>query len=235
VLSLVPNDASDIRDASEASLAAVDSLRFRSSLFRVLTIVFGALGAVMVVLALIPLARRSRADSAIERDRIPDRAVMARVIDDLGEIQKRASAEGWSDDTLSRALGDARLVAAAAIGQSISQKPFNGTVNGSVKGTPPEGRLVVSHGLIRANRAAVASVVTVTHLAKAARDDSFSTTRRQQLEGLQGALNTFANALYPKAPARDVTSLDDAVRYVSGVAREIAKERSWQNSLWARR
>ena len=36
VLSLVPADAADIRDASEASLGAVDSLRFRSSLFRVL-------------------------------------------------------------------------------------------------------------------------------------------------------------------------------------------------------
>jgi hypothetical protein len=34
VLSLVPADASDIRDASEASLGAVESLRFRSSLFR---------------------------------------------------------------------------------------------------------------------------------------------------------------------------------------------------------
>ena len=29
VLSLVPNDAADIRDASDASLAAVDALRFR--------------------------------------------------------------------------------------------------------------------------------------------------------------------------------------------------------------
>src|SRR6478735_8676857 len=94
ILSLVPNDAADIRDASDASLAAVDALRFRSSLFRVLTIVFGALGAVMVVLALVPLARRSRVASAVERDRIPDRAVMARVIADLDEVQQRASGEG---------------------------------------------------------------------------------------------------------------------------------------------
>ena len=61
VLSLVPNDASDIRDASDASLGAVDSLRFRSSLFRVLTIALGALAAVMVVLALVPLARSTTA------------------------------------------------------------------------------------------------------------------------------------------------------------------------------
>jgi hypothetical protein len=120
VLSLVPNDASDIRDASEASLAAVDSLRFRSSLFRVLTFAFGALAAVMVVLALVPLARRSTSVARAERDRVPDRAVMRGVIDDLTAIEKRVAAEGWSDDTASRALADTRLVAAAAIDQPIS-------------------------------------------------------------------------------------------------------------------
>src|SRR5204863_102214 len=61
VLSLVPADASDIRDASEAGLGAVESLRFRSSLFRILTLTFGALAAVMAVLALVPLTRKRAA------------------------------------------------------------------------------------------------------------------------------------------------------------------------------
>jgi len=227
VLSLVPNDAADIRDASEASLAAVDSLRSRSSLFRVLTIVFGALGAVMAVLALVPLARRSRAVSTIERERIPDRAVMARVIADLDEVRKRASADGWSDETVARALSDARIVAAAAIGHSISQKPLKGGV--------PDGRILVNHGVIRRSDATVASPVTASDLAAAVKGDAFSTTRLQQLDGLQGALNTFTNALYRREPARDVTTLDEAVRHVSDVASAIARERSWLNTLWARR
>ena len=227
ILSLVPNDASDIRDASEASLAAVDSLRFRSSLFRVLTIVFGALGAVMVVLALVPLARRSGVASAVERDRIPDRAVMSRVITDLDEVQRRASGEGWSDETIARALGDARLVAAAAIGRPISEKPLKGNV--------PEGRVLVRHGLVRPSVATVASSVTATDVAAAASGAAVSTTRQQQLEGLQSALDTFTNALYRREPARDVTLLDEAVRQVSSVARAIASERSFLRTLWARR
>jgi len=236
VLSLVPNDASDIRDASEASLAAVDALHFRSSLFRVLTIVFGALGVVMVALALVPLTRRSRSAATTERDRITDRAVMASVIADLDEVRKRASAEGWSDDTISRAFGDARLVAAAAIGHSISQKPLNGAPlrQGSGGQAVPEGRILVSHGLIRANKVTVTSSVTANDLANAAGHAAFSTTRQQQVEGLQGALNTFTNALYRKEPLRDVTSLDEAVRHVSSVAKEIAQERSW-SSQWLRR
>ena len=110
VLSLVPDDASDIRDASEASLAAVDSLRFRSSLFRVLTIAFGALAAVMIVLALVPLARSTTTASSAERGRIPDRAVLNRVADELGELQKRV-AGGWTDDAVARALRLTRLIA----------------------------------------------------------------------------------------------------------------------------
>jgi hypothetical protein len=227
ILSLVPNDAADIRDASEASLAAVDSMRFRSSLFRVLTIVFGAFSAVMVVLALVPLARRSRAVSTSERHRIPDRAVMAGVIADLDDVRKRASAEGWSDDTLARAFGDARLVAAAAIGQALSEKPLTGDV--------PEGRLLVSHGAISATKATVASPVTANDLAAAAATAKVSTTRQQQIEGLRDALDTFTNALYRRDPPRDATALDEAVRQASSIATAIASERSWLNTLWARR
>jgi hypothetical protein len=226
ILSLVPNDATDIRDASDASLAAVDSLRFRSSLFRVLTMVFGALSAVMVVLALVPLARRSRTISTIDRDRMPDRAVMAAVLADLDQVRKRAAAEGWSDDTIARALGDARLVAAAATGQAISEKPLNGAV--------PEGRILVSHGMIRATKATVASSLTAIELAKAVNGTSLSTTRQQQVDGLRGALDTFANALYRREPMREVTSLDEAVRQVSSVAQAVASERSWLKTVWRR-
>jgi hypothetical protein len=61
-----------------------------------------------------------------------------------------------------------------------------------------------------------------------------STTRQQQVEGLRGALDTFTSALYRREPARDVTSLEEAVRHVSSVAKDIASERSWLNTLWRR-
>ena len=76
VLSLVPADAADIRDASEASLGAVDSLRFRSSLFRVLTLTFAALAAVMAgtgVDAAGAIARRGRRRRAGPHSRSGDR------------------------------------------------------------------------------------------------------------------------------------------------------------------
>ncbi len=239
VLSMVPNDAVDIRDASAASLAAVDSLRFRSSLFGVLTLVFGALAAVMMVLALVPLARKRTVVTGAERDRVPDRAVLNRVADDLAELQKRV-AGGWTDADVARALALTRVVAAAAIDHPASQKAL---VRGQAV---PEGRLLVHHGLITSTSATVSSPVTSADVAQAlARPETLSTTRRQQLEGLQSAFGSLNDALYRQQPVRDGSTLDEAVRHAIGVARAIAQERSWMRRLrqgagapgnqWARR
>ncbi len=229
VLSMVPNDAADIRDGSQAGLAAVDSLRFRSSLFRVLALAFAALAAVMAVVALWPLARSTTVVAGAQRDRIPDHAVMNRVADELGELQKGV-AGGWTDAAAARALVLTRLVAAAAIARPISQKE---SAAGDVV---PDSRLLVQYGLIKSMRATVSSPATAGDLARGlSQPNAFSPSQRLQLEGLQSAMLALANALYRKEPVRDSSTLDDAVRQAIGVARAIAQQRSWWKSRWARR
>ena len=230
VLSLVPADADDIRDASEASLGAVESIRFRSSVFRVLTFTFAALAAVMAVLALVPLTRSSAARSGKQPNRLPDRAILASAAADLAQVQSRANREGWADDTVARALGSMRLIAAAAVGQAISQKPT--PPNAAV----PDGRLLVEHGLLRRSGITVSSAATADDIARArATTGAFSTTRLQQLEGLQTGLSALTAALYRQAPARDAATIDDAVTQAIAVAKDIARERSWLSTQWARR
>lgn len=229
VLSLVPADAADIRDASEASLAAVDGLRFRSSAFQVLAVTFGALAAVMVVLALVPLARAKHGAGTVERDRVPDRAILSRAARELSEVQAQAARDGWNDDSLARALLAARLIAAAAVNHAISQKR-------ATNGTSPEGRLLVRHGLVRPLTVAVSSATTADDIqrARAGNAAQFSTTRQQQLESLQSGLTSLTAALYRQAPSRDAGELDDAVRHALGLAHDLARERSaW--TVWARR
>ena len=77
VLSLVPKDATDIRDGSDASLGDVETLRFRSSLFELLAVALGAIATVVAVMALVPLARGARSAGPIATNRLPDRAVAA--------------------------------------------------------------------------------------------------------------------------------------------------------------
>jgi hypothetical protein len=237
VLSLVPADAADIRDASEASLGAVESLRFRSSLFRVLTLTFAALAAVMAVLALVPLARSRVTTGDDKRGRISERAIVDGASQDLRALQSRVTAEGWSDETVARALASMRLIAAAAIDQPISQKPL------AVNGVVPDGRLLVSDGLLRKSGATVSSAATADDVGRAESPDG-SSTRQQQLEGLRSGLLAFTTALYRQEPVRDPSVLDEAVRHAIAIARDVASERSWfsrrrrgfgdQGTLWRR-
>ena len=231
VLSLVPAEAADIRDGSDASLGAVESLRFRGSMFQILAIALGGIAAVMAVMALVPLARGAKKTGVIASDRLPDRAVASRAARELTEVQAMAAGDGWTEIAVARALAAVRLIAALAIRHPISEKVMKA-------GAPvPDGRLAVTHGRVRAMRAAVSSAVTATDVAVTGSqlDDSVSLTHRQQLEGLQSALSDFTAALYRQAPARDAAVLNEAARHAREVANDLQRERNAWSTWWSQR
>jgi hypothetical protein len=148
----------------------------------------------------------------------------------LADAQAKASRDGWDDDPIARARLAARLIAAAAVDQTISQKPVD------TNGSAPDGRLVVSHGVVRPKTMSVSSSTTADDIQRARNGGPprFSTTRQQQLEGLQAGLAALTAALYRKEPSRDQSALDDASRQALSLARELQSERSvWKR--WARR
>ena len=209
VLSLVPADASDIRDSAEANLGAVQALRTRARTFRAVAYALGGLAAVMAIVALVPLARRARRPGERARALAPGRVVAARAVASLSEIQSRAARDGWNDETLSAALSAARLIAAGAVGRGISQKdlPPDGKV--------PEGRLLVEYGFPRRTRATVSSAATADDVARVlAGEHQFSATRAQQLDTLRTALLLLTASLYRRAPDRDPAAIDESVRQI---------------------
>lgn len=231
VLSLVPKEASDIRDASDASLGAVESLRFRSSLFQILAIALGAVAAVMAVIALIPLTRGARQAGAIASDRLPDRAVASHAARALTGTQAAAAVDGWTDEGVARALASVRIIAALAIRRPVSEKILAATA------PVPEGRLAVSHGRVRTRRASVSSPVTAAEVAVFASKltDAVSLMHRHHLEGLQSALADLTAALYRQTPARDAAALNEAVRHALEVASDLQRERNAWGTWWSRR
>ncbi len=231
VLSLVPKEAIDIRDGSDASLGAVESLRFRSSLFQILAVALGAIAAVMAVMALMPLARGARKTGVIESDRLPDRAVASHAARVLADIQAVTAGDGWTDEAVARALASVRVIAALAIRRPVSEKVLAATA------PVPEGRLAVSHGRVRPRRASVSSPVTAADMAVfgSTLDDSASLAHRQHLEGLESALADLTAALYQQTPVRDAATLSEAVRHALGVASDVQRDRNAWSTWWSRR
>ncbi|MGH9219051.1 MAG: hypothetical protein ACRD1W_07105 [Vicinamibacterales bacterium] len=228
VLSLVPADADDIRDGADASLAAVEALRSRSRIFEAVAIALGVVAGIMVVLALVPVARRT--GPAADRNAVPNRAILTAAVAALREEQTRAARDGWTDDTIAGALASMRLIAAAAIDHPISQKPL------SADRPVPDGRLRADHGWPRRRTATISSAVTPEDLARTgSRDGATTLTRTQQLDELRASLAALTAALYRREPKRDAASLDEAVRQATSMAEAMARERTTWIPRWARR
>ena len=227
VLSLVPADAGDIRDASAASLGTVSALRARSRMFELVAYSLVALALVMVVLAVVPLTRR-RGKAAAGPALLPDRAVLTRAADVLADVQGRAARDGWSDDLVADALSAMRLIAAAAIGRPVSQHaaPKDGSV--------PAGRLLVRAGVLRPVTATVSSSITADEVGRSVSRNAelMTLTRGHHLEGLQSGLALMTAALYRQSPSREPAELNEAVRHAISVGREIAAERRAGVGAW---
>ena len=228
VLSLVPADAADIRDGGDAGLDAVESLRFRTNLFQIVAVALGAIAAVVALLAFLPLTRRTKIAARADDGRLPDRAVLHHVAEELESVKREAAIEGWTDAVTARALAALRIVASHAIERVSSQKPL-------APGAPtPEGRLAAAHGWPKATRVSVSSPVTADDVGRAGSKlaDSVSLTTRHHLEGLQQGIAALTAAMYRQSPVRDSHELDEAVRHGASVARTLGQERAAWKTLW---
>jgi hypothetical protein len=217
VLSLVPEDADDIRDASEASLGAVDALRSRSRMFELLAISLAVLAGAMLLFALVPMARRTRAAAGADRDAIPDRAIVRAAAASLRETQGRAAADRWSDEHLAAALSAMRVIAGVAAKRPLSSKPL------PADGVTPEGRIRIDRGVLRRRAVTVSSAATGEEL-----------STMPHLDGLRSAIASLTAALYRRMPQRDAVAIDEAVRTAIDEAHRLAAQRSWLKTAWAR-
>jgi hypothetical protein len=218
VLSLVPAEATDIRDGSEAGFGVVDTLRFRASLFRVIGTAFGVIALIVGVWALAPWARLARRVSPESAHHIPDRVVLRELRVQLDTLKSETERE-WTDDLVVRALRLVRLVSSFAIGRPISQRSV--TSDGVVT-----TRIPVSHGVIRPARVTVASSVTADDVARAMGDmPEAEAARPGELEVLRDGLTALTEAAYRQTGERDSARLDAALNAAIAATSRLASER----------
>jgi hypothetical protein len=135
LISMVPDDATDIREAPAMLFSAIESRDARANLMQTTAGILFALAGVVVLVMLISMLRRKKPVAATAQTHLPHRTVLAAVARELDEVQ-RQSRGGWTQDLAGRALAAARISGAYAIGRSIGQRPAAGA-------QPVDGVLVV--------------------------------------------------------------------------------------------
>jgi hypothetical protein len=237
ILSLVPADASDIRDASAETFVDLDRRTFRANLLTVIGGVLFALAALVAILTVVRVFLRARKPTAAADRLVGDAAILRGVGRELNAVQRERENSGWTSELASRALAALRIVATYALGRraarAIAPSPVTShqspaTVDRPVVG----GRLVINVGWPRTRHVAVSGAATPQQLAYAIAR-STNGHRPGELESIEEALSRFTVAQYgrPSDSAEpgsfDDGSLDESLRNARQVLRRLKIEQTW--------
>ena len=166
VLSLVPSDATDIRDTSSGeTFSDIDQRGFRANLLTVIGGVLFVLAGLMALLALVRLFQRYRKPVVVSERLIGDTAILSGVGRELSAVQRDRDAGSWTPEIAARAIGALRIAATYAIGRPVSQMPASRLLADGGETAEP-GRLILKAGWPRGKRIAVSGAVTPQTVAR---------------------------------------------------------------------
>src|SRR6266849_1858068 len=123
VLSLVPADASDIRDTSGETFSDIDQRAFRANLFTVIGGVLLVLAGLLALLALVRVFARYRKPATASDRLIGDATILRGVGRELAAVRRQREESGWSPELAGRALAALRIAATYAVGRRVGHLP----------------------------------------------------------------------------------------------------------------
>jgi hypothetical protein len=225
VLSLVPADASDIRDASAETFADLDQRAFRANLLIVIGGVLFALAGLLALLALVRLVGSLRKPSTGTERLVSDGAILRAAGRELSAVQRDREGAGWTPELAARALTALRVAAAYALGRQVARTEIPTTPGAIVP--DGAGALTVSSGWLGRKKIIVSGAATPRSLASE-RARGLGTERRATLlESLDRALSQFTTAQYGRPEALDSAALDEALTTGRTALKRVAFEQTW--------
>jgi hypothetical protein len=206
VMSLVPREASDIRDASAETFAHVESRQFRARAALIASALLVAAAAGVLLIGAVRLLGRRRTRKAGAVRTMPPALVLGSCVRGLNALRSEVARDGWSPTLARRAAALLRVAGAIALGRTVAQTPIDAS-------TPErDGQVVVRRGLVRRRKAAVSAATTPQVIAKALENGHRPTaSTRAALEQLRGSLETLGSAGYGRQSALDLLTLNTAL------------------------
>ena len=214
VMSLVPNDAADIRDtASGETFGDLDERAFRANLLTIIGSVLFVLAGLFALLALVRFARRFKKTTTTSERLIGDAAILRGVGRELAAVRRERESSGWTSDLAGRALAALRVAATYALGRKTGLLPAESVFTNGVPAGEP-GASVLRTGWPRGKRIAVSGGVTsqtvTRELALAA--TASNPRRARLLESLEQALTSLTAAQYGRDEHLDEAALDQSLQ-----------------------
>jgi hypothetical protein len=211
LLSIVPEDTMDIREAPAAAFQAVEDRESRAELLELVGTALFVLAGVVLLVMLVSLVRARRVRTNGERWRVPARAIASAAHSTLSEVQQ-GSRGGWDADLAGRALAAARVAASMVAGRSVGQTR-------ALAGAPLDGQLLVK-GWFGRGAALVSGSATPQNVGDA---------------NLASSLLAFSRARYGRTDKLDGSALDEALDTAMAAARRASSEHSLLSDLVRRK
>lgn len=228
VLAQVPADAGDIRDGADVGLEHLEALQFRARLFDIGAVVSLAAAALLGVFAVVAAVTGTRAPRSRERARLPDRRLLAAAGAELSRIARETEG-GWTPPLISAGHAALRVVAAVALGRSVSEQPL------ATGEAPADGRLAVRPLMPRRPGAAITSTTTPADVAQAMAAGSASNGQRERYAALRDALVVFTAAQFASNHAApESAALSSAIDTGRAEVERLVRERRWPRWRWLR-
>ena len=220
VLSLVADNAGDIREPIPETFRTIESLRFRADAFRIGGVALLSVSAILAVWALIGLLRHPAGRKTTVVRVASDAAAMRAVKNELEAVRRERQATGWTSDLAARGLAALRIAAALALGRHVAKIPAEGSA------APTPGQLLARGGLFGNVRTLVSGATTAAAFAREPEKAGAANGMSHELANLHEAMARFSDAAYGRGIGAPDT-LDSALEAGDRVAGHVARQHSW--------
>lgn len=200
VLSVVPKDAADIRDAPPDTFGDVDRRLFRSNL-----LIFGAgvalgLALLLIVVVLVRATVRHRVAISTRKLIVAPGTVLRAASRELSAVQAASQQTGWNGDLAGRAASALRLAGAVALARPVGQRPA------ARDATAGEGQVAIRRGF-RGKQIMLSAAITPQEAQRNGGQSGVTAL----WEGISQTLATFSAVRYSRNGTPDGTALDAAL------------------------
>jgi hypothetical protein len=222
--SLVPRNATGIRDASRETFADIETREFRARGELVAAAILFGFAVVLFGVGFGKLISRIRNRLPVTARNLTTAALMRACVGEAARLAARQSSARWTPESAGQALAVFRVAGAVALSQPVAQ------VEAPKGALPLEGQLLLRKFWLGSKRVLISAPVTERALSSrlaASNGKALGAQPHAVLEGIRQALAVFSAASYTRNAVLDPAALDLALQQGMAALRQLRLFTLW--------